>query len=149
LAAGFTQTGVNIMTNRVLEILKAARDKIADPQHWTQNAFARTAGGQALPSNSVNDVIAHCWCTTGAIVAVAASDDGPYSGPPSLQALLDNDIGVALAMNELRKHMQLKCPGSGGEGSSGHVAYFNDTHTHAEVLHAFDMAISDAAMASG
>lgn len=101
------------------EVLIAAREKIADEKHWTQEAFARIApdedegeveGRDVRPTNS-NAV---CWCATGAIAAIQGVT-APDWGDVFTEAFGMTD-------SELES--------------------FNDTHTHTEVLNLFDQAIA-------
>jgi hypothetical protein len=93
-----------------VEILKAARAKIEDPERWTTGMYARNREGLPIPSN---DRVACKWCAHGAMMAVTDDDDPDYYK----------------AINALSN----VCGGS--------PANFNDSHTHAEVLDAFDQAI--------
>lgn len=53
-----------------LQILKRARNKIADRKQWTQFAFARSAGsGQVSPRSRQ----AVRWCAAGALHAVTTN----------------------------------------------------------------------------
>lgn len=47
-----------------VEILKAARARIADPQNWCQGWFAHDERGQSL---DYNDPEACSWCAVGAL----------------------------------------------------------------------------------
>ncbi len=47
-----------------LEILKAARELISDPVHWTQGWQARNFQGIGVPAKSGEAV---CWCILGAL----------------------------------------------------------------------------------
>jgi hypothetical protein len=47
-----------------LEVLKAAREKIADPAHWTKGEIARDKFGMDSMSKSPD---ACAWCAMGAI----------------------------------------------------------------------------------
>ena len=52
-----------------LEVLVGARKLIALPEHWTQNAFARTLEGNPTATLSPRAV---CWCSIGAIYKVSS-----------------------------------------------------------------------------
>jgi hypothetical protein len=75
-----------------LEILRAARAKIADPKRWTQKAFARNAFDDYTHVRSPD---ATCWCAQGALKSV----DGPLdalcaaatclSGAVSARSIID------------------------------------------------------------
>lgn len=52
--------------NSTLEVLRAARNLISDPKHWTRGSFARDKEGRmVLPE----DRRATQWCAAGAIYA--------------------------------------------------------------------------------
>lgn len=95
-------------------VLKGARKLISDPAHWTKAAFARSANGE---ERNCLDGEASCWCAWGALYR-AAYDCGDKS--------LD-EVEPARAI--LARSMDDSIPS------------FNDNHTHAEVLAAFDRAI--------
>ena len=101
-----------------VEILKAARAKIADEKHWTKGAEARDVAGKSVSPQSRKAV---CWCSLGALSASAM----PYSFAAYSFAALGF---VQAIMNSQSKG----------------VSRFNDSHTHAEVLAAWDAAIADA-----
>ena len=99
-----------------LDVLKAARVRITEPEHWTQGAFARDAGGaEVLLANDVN---ATCWCAAGAV---------------SVSAGLFGRVLYESAIKELRRTIT---------GSGFAIGDYNDEHTHAEVLAVFDKAIN-------
>ena len=52
-----------------VELLKAAKAKIADPEHWTKRWFARTATDAKCMALSVRAVK---WCAVGACETVGA-----------------------------------------------------------------------------
>lgn len=97
-----------------LEILKAARELISVPERWTQKESARHKNGNAIDWYDPN---ASCWCSSGALSKVFGS--GSYRS-------LTNCSGI---LNEV---------------AGGSFVYYNDAHTHAEVLAMFDRAISIA-----
>ena len=97
------------------QILIDARKLIEAPERWTQHTYAKTKNGLEVSSR---DRRAVCWCSAGAYNKV--TEDMDYSSP---KALLAWDALVS---------------------ATGIVTKFNDTHTHAEVLAAFDKAIEMA-----
>lgn len=101
-----------------LEILKAARAKIAEPEHWTQEEYARVHDDEygIMRWAAANNPSATCWCATGAISAIQGNPGDP-----------EWDVGLSEAF---------------GGMSSGDVEQFNDNHTHAEVLALLDKAIA-------
>jgi hypothetical protein len=56
-----------------VEIIKKARERIADPKRWTTGAFARDKDGNPVP---VFDGKAVCWCVSGALAHIAGYSDG-------------------------------------------------------------------------
>ena len=98
-----------------MSVLRDARALISKPENWRQGAMAgcRFMGGDIRMSLPTTHPMANCWCAAGAIKRVSATDKE-----------FGNAI-VALAFYAM----------------PGGVAAFNDTHTHAEVLAAFDKAI--------
>jgi hypothetical protein len=98
--------------NLILDCIVAARARIADPAHWTQKAYARTADKEACGPNSPNAV---CWC------AAAALECHNVISPAHLLAEL-GALPVA-------------------DPDMFTLTSWNDSHTHAEVLELFDRAI--------
>lgn len=99
-----------------LEVLKAARERIAVPERWTTKAVARNARGGLVKPRSPN---AACWCGSGAIVAVTPESEMP------------DDWHAHQASMALAKTAGVRWfPG------------FNDTHEHADVLAMFDKTIA-------
>lgn len=56
------------------QILTAAAGRIARPEHWTREVYARHAGGAECQPE---DAAAVCWCATGALYA-AGEQLGAY-----------------------------------------------------------------------
>ncbi len=56
------------VTPQAAEILRAARERIATPERWTQGAFSNTGTGSANPGAWRPDT---CLCVNGALLAVA------------------------------------------------------------------------------
>ena len=56
----------------ILETLRAARELLSDPAHWTKGVEARTASGIPVDPANAN---ACCWCTAGAIFQVSPAGD--------------------------------------------------------------------------
>ena len=96
-----------------LEILTAARAKIADEKNWCQNDYARSAVGElVIPTEDS----ACSWCSLGSIFSVVGSMGASYVHSEFLGRYMDKPITI-----------------------------FNDSHTHAEVLAAWDKAIAECA----
>jgi hypothetical protein len=104
-------------TKTVLETLEAARKLISDPAKWTQGWFAKRLDedGTFKDTDSTSPA-AVCWCSSGAIRSVLNVDD----------------------FNEISDDYAIPF----GFGTLGDLESFNDSHTHAEVLAAFDAAIA-------
>jgi hypothetical protein len=96
-----------------LELLKAARQVISTPETWTQRATARDANGE---KENALEPEAVCWCSWGALLKASSG------GVPSSAAFME-------AENCLNKAME------------GSYIYFNDSHSHEEVLAGWDKAI--------
>src|ERR1700743_869307 len=97
-----------------LEILKDARELIADPSRWTQDSYARDVDGKTTDPINPDAV---CWCAVGAIMKVKGSVGSVIIQRP-LGPLAEYTNGTSLIS-------------------------FNDNHTHAEVLSVFDRSIAD------
>jgi len=96
----------------VLSALMAARMLISDGESWTQGTYAKDKSGIGAITTSEH---ACSWCAYGAVLAVIG------------QAMPWPKVGCAVyelsvTANDL-------------------ITRFNDTHTHAEVLDAFDATI--------
>lgn len=98
-----------------LELLQAAKAKIADPKNWTKTHLARNDKG--VPRMPL-DADAVCWCAIGAISSVVSIYNG-YAGT-AVQRL-------TAAVFE--------------RGPEITVGVYNDTHSHADVMSLFDRAI--------
>jgi hypothetical protein len=95
-----------------LDVLKAARALISDPARWTQNVMARDADGGQYTFGCAPQTVS--WCALGALQHIT----GKASTNGALDAL-DTQLPIYITID-----------------------YFNDTHTHAEVLALFDAAIA-------
>ncbi len=103
---------------QTVEILKAARDLISDPVHWTQGASVRDSNGRWSPDGADG----YSWCIFGALAKVS---DEPGSSTGTLSHL-------SIALEKLHPEFDYG------------IATFNDSHTHKEVLAVFDEAIQNA-----
>jgi hypothetical protein len=101
------------VTMKNSEILKAAKELISSPQNWMQGDYT-------------NDERT-CFCGIGAIAEVLNLWDDPTKAVISKQQLMLEKASVAIDPHHPK-------------GQS--FATYNDSHTHEEVLHAFDLAIS-------
>ncbi len=109
---------MNATTNEVLTLLRAARERISNPKHWTRGTWARTKGGEPCPSKAPD---ACCWCALGAL---------SYAKPADAPSDLWTRALIAL-WPDLRW----------GRRTDG-IAVFNDLNSHEEVLMMFDKAIA-------
>lgn len=97
-----------------VEVLEAARELIADPEHWTQGVYAKSALGLPIGPSAPGAV---CWCAEGAMRKVTGDGpDGPW-------------WDAFLAVSKLTPQGLIR---------------WNDDRTHAEVLAKFDEAIAAA-----
>jgi hypothetical protein len=99
------------------QVIKIARDAIADPDKWTQGAFSRSKKGRSLAASSSRS---HAFCSVGALWAAAS----------------------ALTRNELQcRHLMFRaCEELMGAQESPAFALmcFNDENDHEAVLALFD-----------
>lgn len=102
----------------LLRLLESARARIEKEENWTQGELARGPSGMGL---YVYDPAATCWCAEGALAVSAAAGDFKWTYSDAVKFL-----GLML-----------------GTLSNNTLYYFNDNHTHAEVLALFDKSISD------
>jgi hypothetical protein len=110
-----------------LEMIKAARLRIAKPEAWTKFNLARTAiGGEAVMATSER---ATCWCSIGAL---------NKEWNPIEARSWDENPGWT-EYNESVAQMQATLRGMGFDGS---LARFNDSHSHDDVLEVFDKTIA-------
>jgi len=110
------------------EILLKARTLIADPKHWTKGEMARTQSGRPTTTTSPT---ACQWCSVGAITKAAREVDPSYDTNACYGAM----TGLRLVTREVMEKEGYQ------DDLRNNLAVFNDTHTHAEILSAFDKAI--------
>lgn len=129
------------------DILTAARALIAQPEAWTQHAYARAAkdlvaGRPGMPAVHFSSERAVCWCSYGAV------NRAGYGGG-EFKPLMDarRIAEITMAKSALARTMG---GGSKFEDDIGDwrlcaISKFNDAEgrTHAEVLAAFDKAIEE------
>ncbi len=98
------------------QVLVAARALIADEANWGQGAAIRNKNGR------------HAYCSIGAICVASGADYVTgYCNIDTMSAMHRAIDGLAAALPH------------------DAITDFNDTHTHAEVLAAFDRAIASLA----
>lgn len=107
-----------------VEVLTKAKEIISDPSNWIKKDYTNGRG---------------CFCALGAIAQAYKGDNGfvyygDSSGTPAGQLL------KTVVKSELTAQ---------GYSESVTFAPYNDTHTHAEVMAAFDKAIYLAQVEQG
>lgn len=108
-----------MLTDEVREALQAARDLIADPEHWTQGTLARDERGWTASTDSPKAVM---FCARGAIYRVS----------PGLSVIVACDVALKPAIE-----------GVGYE----RLTALNDSTDHATVLAMFDKTLADETIA--
>lgn len=110
------------MTERsTAEILRAARERIADPERWGKGAFAYDGLGQSVgPWREA----AVCWCARGAVhrECGSASSRSAHRAEETL--------------TEAVERLEFDVP-----DDAEPIAWVNDHHDHEVVLALFDRAI--------
>lgn len=101
----------------IVDVLQRARELITDENNWCQGVYALNRHGRIV---NVEDRFAVRFCMNGALARAAG--------------LSINEVEKGEIMRHLRPFLN---------GNNLHFAHrFNDDHTHAEVLAAFDKAIA-------
>lgn len=103
------------------EMLRAARALIDTPEKWTQRQFAKDAAGHTIDFVNPDAV---CFCACGALRRLHG-----------INGRVERVLADAMSSPS-------------GEVAAVRIVNFNDTHTHAEVLAAFDRAIEEAERAA-
>jgi hypothetical protein len=99
----------------VVDVLRAARERISDPERWTTGYYARNAYGDEVVANSP----AACqWCAVGAVLAET-----------------DLDLGLSLHLSPLAKAAKEYLD------RAGPVLDVNDDRGHAATLELYEQAI--------
>lgn len=114
-----------------VEVLKAVREKIADPQNWIQGEYA-----EDKDTNPVTpyDPSACRFCLAGAFKSLS----GSYKAVSKT-----SDLMIQQNYNMVQETYDTLCMAIRRAVGAG-VIDFNDSHTHAEVL-----ALLDAQIAKG
>jgi hypothetical protein len=108
-----------------VEVLRGARELLADKKRWARETYARDAEGNSVESLS-RDAI--CWCVAGAIERVARGTAGPFL-PALLAFARANEVKIP-SDDEV---VELACM---------RVGTYNDSSEHAAIVQAFDKAIA-------
>lgn len=98
---------------------------IEAPERWCQNTDARDAEGDAVGDTSARAV---SWCLLGAFHKIGIPDNWRAH-----TELLMPDLDIDADLERANR-----------DGTAAGVSYFNDTHTHAEVLALLRQAIERA-----
>ena len=98
------------------ELLIKAKAVIADPKHWTQGWYAKDAKGYSTGPAEPNAV---CWCSVGALRAVA-HEENTYSTRSAAAGYLAR-VSAECGYND--------------------IPDFNDNSSHETVMKAWDKAI--------
>lgn len=108
-----------------VEILKAARGRLSDPDHWYQGEYACDEDGAYIAANSER---ACKWCAAGAVLAELDRDIAV--GEPEVADALEPLVGAISGQPPADDMVQ-------------EIASFNDDpdRTHAEILALYDRAI--------
>lgn len=123
------------MTNPVAKVLIAARELIADPEHWTQGSYAIENTGNEVYPDEPN---AYAFCSAGALAKVSGTtfnEAGDMQPTPLYQAAYNELQRAALALFDV---------GSVTSINDGEHAGDSDA-VHPDVIAMFDKAIADAA----
>jgi hypothetical protein len=108
------------------EILREAREIIADPTRWTTQAVARNTAGELVTALSQTAV---CWCAQGACMKVANEDHGK----------------AVFALVDLLDDCAREFGYEGDDGEESPSGELNDVGDHSLVMRLFDCAIERAA----
>jgi len=111
------------MAQTVKDVLVAARELIAVPERWTQNALARDAGGRMRSAESRGAV---SWCAYGALIRQAG-------GPTTATVAAADKLSVAASAINPKQYR--------GQDS---FLTLNNKSDHPTVLRMFDLAIAEA-----
>jgi hypothetical protein len=88
-----------------LEILKAARDLISDPEHWTKRANARDSYGEIIGCSQPEAVR---WCAYGALNKVSRGDSATIRKAYDYLMGVNNFQGTTLeGINDVWGHMRI------------------------------------------
>lgn len=102
-------------------ILSRARERIAEPSHWTQNVVARKEDDTPCLDD---DPLAVKWCLAGSIMKELG--EGFWKDPSRCRSFINIGGAIASTLNL---------------DPEGALADLNDTHTHEEVIDILDLVI--------
>lgn len=120
-------------TSEAVELLLAARDRIADPYDWCQGTYSKDSDGCEIPADSPE---ASSWCAVGALWWVSRETG---ESPADLRLIVLALRALAHPLHSGRYDLpQLRL------GSNQYaVEYVNDRLGHAAVMDMYDDAIAD------
>lgn len=113
----------------MIEILKAAREKISDPEHWCQRYPAKTADDKNC---SFNDSNASKWCMSGAIWCVVQDQEARCAVADYIESIIP----------ELPEVQEYNAKIDEEYYQIGGIFGVNDRLGHQAVMRLFDLAIS-------
>lgn len=108
---------------QIVADLKAAKALIDTPEKWTTHQYARDEEGNSVSFWAWDEVTPTCYCSIGAIAKVQGG-------------ITKAEAGTAVRL--------LDAAAFGPAANSCAIAYYNDSHTHEEVMAVWDKAIAKA-----
>lgn len=108
-----------------VEILQAAKAKIADPKNWTQDFYAKDEEGNNIHGNEPR---ATCFCSLGALESV---------------------VGISHMRGGWQSKFVKPLDAAAKARGFSNIAYCNDGSTHEEVMAVWDKAIELAIAGEG
>lgn len=89
------------MTMSTSDVLKAAKQLIENPEHWTQGNYAKDVHGDAAP---ITEYSACRWCTAGAIIKV---DTGGWLYNDAMDTLEEFTFMRVTLYNDTHTHAEV------------------------------------------
>lgn len=123
---------------KAIDVLRKARTRIENPEHWTHDGEFAFNGVEACEPWSPR---ADCWCSLGAVLwAIETLDESAAALYANRQHHPIYDECVQLLVSGLADGF------SNYGGNEDDVASFNDFHAeHSDILNLFDHAIATGA----
>ena len=117
-----------------VDIAKAARERIKEPEHWTKGCDARDAKGMDVNHEDASDPV--CWCISGAVLWAlwTMSEDASAAGEVVHTAAMVKSRDRVWAVSDLIANA----------ASYRGMVGFNDAEctTHADALEFMDTLVS-------
>jgi hypothetical protein len=101
----------------VVDVLRAAKERISDPERWTTGSYARDAAGLRTDANSQR---ACSWCGVGAVLV---------------------ELDLALGMDAHCHPVGRVAVGLLEQAAENAVPFVNDQLGHAAILSTYDAAL--------